>query len=599
MEAVFVKLLQLSLPAGALVLAVMGLRLVLRRAPRWTFCLLWGLVALRLICPVSLESGLAWMPAGLGDGTLVEEWTDDYVGATAIVHDTAPNYDAAAAVGSDPIPAGEGGTYVVTNGEGSGPPDTVESAVVPVLSRIWAAGVIVMALYALVSTLGLRRRLATATRRDKGIRQSEWVPSPFVLGLLRPTIYLPYDIQEADLPHVLAHERAHIRRGDPWWKALGFSLLAVYWFHPLVWVAYALACRDMEAACDEAVVRELDREGRRAYAGALLRCSLPRRSWGCPLAFGEIGVKERVRHVMDYKKPARWILLVAGAACVLVAIGALTVPKPAASQEDWRPLEELQEGYSAREAAADGCVVLDGTALAAGEEPWCDFVAASRAGRPGAVRVYQTYSGRDERYFLKELRYDGTVYTLTFYDAYDDGKPFLSQQEYQYLIHSPYTPGQACLDTYLLSDDPEASTERYYSAMLSSALPDQEALRLGRSHVIYNRLLSQEDYERAFYGTAYADLNGDGRRERYCLGLGPTSGLFTFTLCVYDGETLMAQGTFPTGLTDLCFVQGSGTALQIQATDPDLPSDQSLYDVSLRDGEVTLTEDGQVLEPWG
>ena len=110
MEAVFVKLLQLSLPAGALVLTVMGLRLVLRRAPRWTFCLLWGLVALRLICPVSLESGLAWMPAGLGDGTLVEAWTDDYVGATTIVHDTAPNYDAAAAVGSDPIPAGEGST---------------------------------------------------------------------------------------------------------------------------------------------------------------------------------------------------------------------------------------------------------------------------------------------------------------------------------------------------------------------------------------------------------------------------------------------------------------------------------------------------------
>ena len=188
MEAVFVKLLQLSLPAGALVLAVMGLRLVLRRAPRWTFCLLWGLVALRLICPVSLESGLAWMPAGLGNGTPVEEWTDDYVGATAIVHDTSPNYDAAAAVGSDPIPAGEGGTYVVTNGDGSGPPATVESAVVPVLSRIWSAGVIGMALYALVSTLGLRRRLATATRRDKGIRQSEWVPSPFVLGLLRPTI---------------------------------------------------------------------------------------------------------------------------------------------------------------------------------------------------------------------------------------------------------------------------------------------------------------------------------------------------------------------------------------------------------------------------
>ncbi len=170
--------------------------------------------------------------------------------------------------------------------------------------------------------------MATATLLRENIKQSERVDSPFVLGLLRPTIYLPYAMDEGDMGHVISHERAHIRRGDHWWKPLGFLILSVYWFNPLVWVAYILFCRDMELACDEKVAANMAREERQAYSTALLHCGVRRRTVAaCPLAFGEVGVKSRVRSVMHYKKPAFWVVLIAVVACIVVAVCFLTVPK--------------------------------------------------------------------------------------------------------------------------------------------------------------------------------------------------------------------------------------------------------------------------------
>ena len=174
-----------------------------------------------------------------------------------------------------------------------------------ILSCIWMAGMAAMALYALVSYWLIKRRVAAATLLRENIKQSEGVDTPFVLGLFRPVIYLPYYLGEEDLAYVVAHERAHIRRRDHWWKPLGFALLTVYWFNPLLWLAYVLLCRDIEGACDEKVIREMGLEDRRGYSAALLNCSVRRRSIAaCPLAFGEVGVKERVKSVMHYKRPA-------------------------------------------------------------------------------------------------------------------------------------------------------------------------------------------------------------------------------------------------------------------------------------------------------
>lgn len=290
MSELFLKIVNMSISAGWLVLAVLALRLLLRKAPRWVYVLLWGLVAVRLVCPVSIESALSLIPQPVGSGELVAGWADDYVGDISIHHENSIYYDAAVTAGREPIYDGEGGYYVVTKYDQLGEPATVENTVVPVLAAVWVVGCCAMLAYALISYLRLCRQIGTAVRLRENIFQSEAVASPFVLGILRPKIYLPFGMGERDMSHVLAHEDAHIRRRDHWWKPLGFLLLAVHWFNPLLWLAYLLLCRDIELACDERVVRSLGDEQRADYSQALLACTVPHRLIAaCPLAFGEVG----------------------------------------------------------------------------------------------------------------------------------------------------------------------------------------------------------------------------------------------------------------------------------------------------------------------
>lgn len=310
MEAVWLKLVNLSISAGWLVLAVVVLRLVFRKAPRWIFCVLWALVALRLVCPVSIESALSLVPSAQ---TLPPEILDT---ATPQIHSgiNAVNSAVNPVLGQSMAPAPGASVN----------PTQVWSFL---LSCIWVAGMAAMAIYALVSYGRIKRRVATATLLRDNIRQSEYVDSPFVLGLFRPVIYLSYQVEPGDLEYVIAHEQAHIRRKDHWWKPLGFVLLCVYWFNPLLWVAYVLLCRDIEGACDEKVIREMGLEDRRGYSTALLNCSVRRRSIAaCPLAFGEVGVKERVKSVMNYKRPAFWLVATALVACGAAAVCFLTNP---------------------------------------------------------------------------------------------------------------------------------------------------------------------------------------------------------------------------------------------------------------------------------
>lgn len=310
MEAVFLKLVNLSIAAGWLVLAVVVLRWMFRKAPRWIFCILWALVALRLVCPISVESALSLIPSAQ---TLPPE----------ILYTTTPQINSG-------IPAINSAVNpMLGQGMAPAPGDSVNPTQVWtfLLSCIWIVGMAAMALYALVSYGRIKRRVATATLLRDNIRQSEYVDSPFVLGLFRPVIYLPYQVEPEDLEYVIAHEQAHIRRKDHWWKPLGFVLLCVYWFNPLLWVAYVLLCRDIEGACDEKVIREMGLEDRQGYSTALLNCSVRRRSIAaCPLAFGEVGVKERVKSVMHYKRPAFWLVAAALAACAAAAVCFLTNP---------------------------------------------------------------------------------------------------------------------------------------------------------------------------------------------------------------------------------------------------------------------------------
>ena len=328
MNELFLKIINMSISASWLILAVLILRLVLKKAPKWVSVLLWGIVAVRLICPFSIESPVSLIPDSIGNGELVSELMDDYIGDVSIIHDNSIHYDAAVAAGREPISDGSGGYYVVTKYDQLGEPSTIENTVMPVLTIIWTIGMTLLILYTAASYLRLRRKVDTAVLYKDNIFQSENVSSPFVLGIIKPRIYLPFKINGQDLEHVVLHEQAHIRRKDHLWKPLGFLLLTIHWFNPLMWIAYVLLCRDIELACDEKVIKELGNEQRADYTQALVACSVNRHMISaCPLAFGEVGVKDRVKSVMNYKKPAFWIIVLSVISCVVVAVCFLTNPK--------------------------------------------------------------------------------------------------------------------------------------------------------------------------------------------------------------------------------------------------------------------------------
>ena len=319
MSEVFLKIVNMSISASYLVLAVLLLRLVMKKAPKWVSVLLWGMVAVRLIIPISIESALSLIPSA--EPVPVQVITElQVVVQPGTTQADTPVSDRTDTPGLD----GTGGQSAADMPE----PDAQSVPMVTVLAAAWATGVAGMLVYTAVSYFLLRRRVATAIRLRGNIYRSEHVDSPFVLGILAPRIYLPFKMDSRDLAHVIAHEEAHIRRKDHWWKPIGFVLLAIHWFNPLLWVGYILLCRDIELACDEKVIKEMDNETKATYSEALVACSVNRRRIAaCPLAFGEVGVKERVKTVMNYKKPAFWIVIAAIALCIVVAVCFLTNPK--------------------------------------------------------------------------------------------------------------------------------------------------------------------------------------------------------------------------------------------------------------------------------
>ena len=317
MDAIFLKLVNMSLTAGWLILAVFALRLVLKKAPKWTRCALWCMVGLRLVFPFSIESALSLIPSA---------------------ETISPDIGYAQTPGiTSGIPALNQAVNPIIS-ESLSP--TVGASVNPlqvwttVAGYVWLAGIAAMLLYTAISYFRLRRKVDTAVLLRDNIRQSENVESPFILGLFRPLIYLPFNMTDEDMANVLAHENAHLKRCDHLIKPLAFLLLTVYWFNPLVWLAYILLCRDIELACDERVVKDLGEQERRDYSAALLVCSVSRKSIAaCPLAFGEVGVKERIKSVLNYKKPALWIIVVAIVACIVLAVCFLTNPKESGAEK--------------------------------------------------------------------------------------------------------------------------------------------------------------------------------------------------------------------------------------------------------------------------
>lgn len=311
MTNLFLTLFNKSIPACFLILAVMLLRLLFKKAPKALFPVLWAFVGLRLALPFLPESRLSVIPS---------PETLSYETVRYAAHPTVQTGIYAVNSAVNPTL----GKVFETPAGGSVSPLYILTSV---MGAIWVIGVIVMLFYAFFCYFHLKNRLKTAVLFRDNLYQSEAVTSPFVLGFIRPRIYLPFTLAEKDLDAVVAHEKAHIARGDVLWKLLGYLFLCVYWFNPFVWLAYILFCRDIEFACDERVIGQLAIEERAAYSEALLAASMPKaRIAACPLAFGEGNVKERIKRVLSYKKPAFWVILIAVLACAALAVCFLTDP---------------------------------------------------------------------------------------------------------------------------------------------------------------------------------------------------------------------------------------------------------------------------------
>ena len=393
MDDVFLKLVNLSISASWLILAVLVLRVVLKKAPKWVMPLLWGVVALRLVCLFSIESALSLIPSAetipseivteTREPVLYEQATLDIV--------TNPTLPSAAEV---PVGVSRQQAQVDFN----------------IYSVLWLAGMAALLVHALVSAGKLKRKLATAILLRDNIYESEFVDSPFVFGVVKPNIYLPMHMDEGTAAYVIAHEHAHLARRDHWWKVLGYLVLALHWFNPLVWVAYILFCRDIELACDEKVVKGLDGAARADYSQALLSCAAPKRAVAaCPLAFGEGNIKTRVKSALHYKKPAFWVAAAAVLAVVIVAVCFLTNPRSERGSLVW-----AQKLNAADVASIELYVPAEGKARQykkLGTEEMAQAVELINSSRGTYIEKPETVYGGLPVWFLLTMD-DGTVHAV-------------------------------------------------------------------------------------------------------------------------------------------------------------------------------------------
>ncbi len=322
MENVFLELFNMSITASWLVLAIIIFRVIFKKAPKWLRVVVWGLVGFRLICPFSFESVLSLIPSAelVPPEIVYSDSSTDVSGAEIFnaIGNNQVSFDLGIQDGS-----------VVFNEYTAPDGNTVNPLLIItyIASIVWLVGMAVMLLYTLISYLRILKKVREATPLKENIWICDNISTPFILGLIKPRIFLPSSMNEQDTEFVIAHEKAHLKRHDHWWKPLGFALLTVYWFNPVLWVAYVLLCRDIELACDEKVIKEMGTEIKKSYSDALINCSVPRKMISaCPLAFGETGVKGRIKSVLNYKKPAFWVIVVAVVAVLVTTVCFMTNP---------------------------------------------------------------------------------------------------------------------------------------------------------------------------------------------------------------------------------------------------------------------------------
>ncbi len=315
MGEIFLKVLNRSITAGWIILAVLCIRLLFRKSPKWINCLLWGVAAFRLACPFSIESRFSMLPGTepVKVSTVMEGEVQNYI----------PSIDSRMTIVQNTINPMLAESFAYPESDSAAP----WQVMLQVSGFVWACGMILLTICAAAGVVRLYMLVREAVCVRDNIYICDAVKSPFVFGIVRPRMYLPSALGEGEIRYIIAHESAHLKRKDHWWKALGYFLLCVYWFNPLCWAAYSLLCKDMELACDEKAAKDMSFQERKEYSKVLLSCASQRKLiMVCPLAFGEVGIKERVKSVLNYKKPALWIVITAAATCVILAVCFLTSP---------------------------------------------------------------------------------------------------------------------------------------------------------------------------------------------------------------------------------------------------------------------------------
>lgn len=540
MEAIFLKILNMSITASWIVLAVIVLRLLLKKSPKWIIVLMWGLVGIRLVCPFSLESVFSLIPSA------------ETVPSEILYMDTPAIHSGIAAFNSavNPIISESLAPAV---GDSVNPMQTITF----VSSIIWIAGIAIMLVYTVVSYLRIHKKVKEAIPFKENIWSCDHVDTPFILGVIHPRIYLPSSMSEQDMEYVIAHEKAHLKRHDHWWKPLGFLLLTIYWFNPILWIAYILLCRDIELACDEKVIQDMGTDNKKPYSNALINCSVPRKMIAaCPLAFGEVGVKERVGAIMNYKKPAFWIIILAVIACVVIAVCFLTNPLGFQFNEASHTIVSAS-CFDMRLADDAGAVELTPAQLSE---------LSSRLAGVKNTKSGDKYAGLTPGYQISALLQDGTYirisgYSLSETDMVDiewNGNRYVVSdgdfQEYLSRICAgrDVTDAEPALSVTKWFDYLEAPDEMQWDGPLEINVPEfpnvtfrwypgkMEAVTEKESKPLYTGM--------PIWNAFFCDLTGDGLPE-LCSSLSFGSGMIDNRIIIYDYEngasySLEDRGTF-------------------------------------------------------
>lgn len=681
MSEFFLNIVNMSISASWIVLAVLLLRLLLRKAPKWIAVLLWGIVAVRLICPLTIESVMSLIPSA-------ETVSPD------IMMDSTP------AINSGITPVNNIVNPIIS--EAFAPQAEAEANPleiwIPILAVIWLIGMAGMLLYTLISYFRVKRKIGTAVLLCDNIYQSESVISPFVLGIVKPRIYLPFNMNGQDMSHVIAHEQAHIHRKDHLWKPFGFLLLTIHWFNPFIWLGYVLLCRDIELACDEKVVKDMDSGQKADYSQALLKCSVNRRMIAaCPLAFGEVGVKSRVKSVLNYKKPAFWIIVVAIVVSIAAAVCFLTDPlSKDDGADDGTVFTEFDGVYTTLESfeadevgqylfkivwhnetdkevtygdmfsierntdgewtdAADGEVYFNtiGYILKPNETEEKQYITEhydlTKAGKYRLSLPFSVETDGERKQYKTWVEFE--IGSQSYVGGVDGPQsvvvlPDMEQLKAKFPNYFNLTTSKG-LEVYIwqMAEDSYScgllpgknrnyTNEELWDLHTSSASLDEMRAIIAdymvngdvnqsdiviravtMPHSSYSYTIDDE-YQRklkelfwseipiventkysAVIDTAAFDIDGDGTIEQCSLSHGPTSGLFTFVLSVWENGRLEYFNIYNGSAGEMSFETTIDTTMLRLVPQGD--SKPIYYFFSVKDGNIVLTSDGEAVAYWG